>query len=68
MIRHLWETWKIENKVTYISIIYLIIFINRYIKIFSWSFSIKPSKINRMDRKVERYSWPEKHYEPIQQN
>ena len=29
-----------------------------------WSFSIKLSKINRMNRKVEGKSRPEKHYEP----
>ena len=29
-----------------------------------WSFSIKLSKINRMNRKVDGKSRPEKHYEP----
>ena len=33
---------------------------------FSWSFNIKLSKINRINRKVGGYSRPEKHYEPIQ--
>ena len=45
MITHLQETWKIQNKVMYGSIIYYIIYyilqLSRYIKIFSWSFNIK---------------------------
>ena len=41
-------------------------FLSGWIKIFSWSFNIILSKINRINRKVEGYSRPEKHYEPIQ--
>ena len=66
MITHLQETWKIQSKVMFSST--MIIFLIRLIKIFSWSFNIKFSKINKMNRKVEGCSTPEKHYEPIQHN
>ena len=33
-----------------------------------WGLNINVSKINRIYRKVEGYSNPEKHYEPIQGN
>ena len=69
MITHLQETWKIQNKVTYSFAMYYNYFLSRYIRLFSWSFNIKLSKINRMNRhKSGGYSKPEKHYEPIQHN
>lgn len=65
MITHLQETWKIQNKVTYSSTILQFL----KIRIFSWSCNVKLSKISRMNRqKVEGYTRPEKHYEPIQHN
>ena len=48
-ITHLQEPWKIQNKVTYSSTIYYNYFLSRLIKIFSCSFNIKLSKINRMN-------------------
>ena len=50
VITHLQETWKIQNKVTYSSTIYYTYFLSRLITVFSWSFNIKLSKINRVDR------------------
>ena len=50
MVTYLQETWKIQNKVTYSSTIYYTYFLSRLITIFSWSFNIKLSKINRVDR------------------
>ena len=49
MIPYLQEAWKIQNKVTYSFTIYYNDFLSREIKIFSWSFNIKLSKINRMN-------------------
>ena len=43
------RTWKIQSKVTYSSTIYYNYFLSRQINIFSWSFNIKLSKINRMN-------------------
>ena len=63
MTAHLYEAFKIvtDNSTIYYN------FFSGQIKIFSWSFSIKLSKINRMDRKVG-YTRPEKNCEPIQHN
>ena len=66
MIAHLQETWKKQNKVTYSSMIQYNYFLNRQIKVFSWSLNIKLSKINRIYKKIEGYSRPEKQYKPIQ--
>ena len=49
MITHLQEIWKIQNKVIHSSTIYYNYFLSRLIKIFSCSFNIKLSKINRMN-------------------
>ena len=64
MTTHLHEALKIG---TDSSTIYYNFFKSRQIKIFSWNFNIKLSKINRMDRKVG-YTRPEKNCEPIQHN
>ena len=53
MITYLQEIWKIQKKVTYSFTIYYN-FLSSYINIFSWSFNIKPSKINRMNRQKSR--------------
>ena len=50
MITRLQETWKIQNKVTCITIIFKV----DKIKIFSWNFNIKLSKINRMTEQKGR--------------
>ena len=63
MTTHLHEALKV---VTDSSTIYYNFFSGQ-IKIFSWNFNIKLSKINRMDRKVG-YTRPEKNCEPIQHN
>ena len=63
MTIHLHEALKV---VTDSSTIYYN-FLSRHIKIFSWNFYIKLSKINKMDRKVG-YTRPEKNCEPIQHN
>ena len=63
MTTHLHEAFKI---VTDSSTIYCN-FLSRQIKVFSWNFNIKLSKINRMDRRVG-YTRPEKNCEPIQHN
>ena len=69
MITHLQETWKIQNKVTYGSSIYC-----NYFKIDKLRFlgevliSNSQNLIEWVDREVEGYSRPEKHYEPIQHN
>ena len=54
MITHLQETWKTQSKITYSFYYILQLFLSildfRIIfKIFSWSFNIKLSKINRMN-------------------
>jgi len=49
MITHLQETWKIQNKVAYNFTMYYNDFLSREIKIFSWGFNNKLSKINRMN-------------------
>ena len=62
-------TWKIQNKVTYISTIYY-----NYLKVGNLGFLVGVSISNSQKliaciyRKVEGYSRPEKHYEPIQHN
>ena len=63
MTTHLHEALKV---VTDSSTIYYN-FLSRQIKIFSWNFNIKLSKINRMDREVG-YTRTEKNCEPIQHN
>ena len=63
MTTHLHEALKV---VTDSSTIYCN-FLSRQIKVFSWNFNIKLSKINRMDRRVG-YTRPEKNCEPIQHN
>ena len=45
---HLQETSKIQNTVTYSSIMYCNYFLSRKIKIFTWDVNIKLSKINKM--------------------
>ena len=40
----------------------------RKLRFFSWGFNVKLSKINRMNRKIEGYNRPEKHYKPVQHN
>ena len=60
MTTHLHEAFQIVRQFHYI-----FQFLRRQIKIFSWNFNIKLSKINRMDRKVG-YTRPEKNCEPIQ--
>ena len=49
MIKHLQETWKIQNTVTCSFTGYYNYFLNSSIKIFSWYFNIKLSEINRMN-------------------
>ena len=57
MTTHLQEIEKTQNKFTYSSTIYYNNFLSRQIKIFSWSFNIKLSKINGVNRqKVRRIS------------
>ena len=63
MTTHLHEAFQI---VTDSSTIYCNV-LSRQIKVFSWNFNIKLSKINRMDRRVG-YTRPEKNCEPIQHN
>ena len=68
MITHLQETWKIQNKVAYNFTMYYNDFLSREIKIFSWGFNNKLSKINRMStqkskRRPEKKSRPEKHHD-----
>ena len=48
MIAHLQKTWKIQSKTTYSSTIYYHC-LSRYMKIFSWSFNVIFSEINRMN-------------------
>ena len=69
MITHLQETWKIQNKVTYSSTKYCNYFLSRKIT-FLVGVSIPNSQkwIEWIDKKVEAYSRPEKHHEPIQHN
>ena len=57
MTTYIQQTWKTQNKVTYSSTIYYNYFLSRKIKIFSWSFNIKLSKINRMNRQKSRRMW-----------
>ena len=68
MITQLQETWKIQNKVAYNFTMYYNDFLSREIKIFSWGFNNKLSKINRMStqkskRRPEKKSRPEKHHD-----
>ena len=68
MITHLQETWKIQNKVAYNFTMYYNDFLSREIKIFSWGFNNKLSKINRMNtqkskRRPEKKSRSEKHHD-----
>ena len=67
MITHLQETWKTQIKVTYSSTIYYNYFKVEKLQILV-GFNSKFSKIEWIDRKVEGYSRPEKHYKPIQHN
>ena len=54
MMTHLPETWKYRAKLHTISLYITVIFLSRQIKIFSWCFNIKLSKINRMNMQESR--------------
>ena len=63
MITHLQETWKIQNKVTYIYYIYTLYILQLLFQVqklrFLVEFQYQLSEINRMNRgKVEGYSRP----------
>ena len=66
---NLQETWKIQNKVTYSSTVYYNYFsVDKLRFLVGVSISNSQKLIEWIDRKVEGYGRPEKHYEPIQHN
>ena len=69
MITHLQEAWKIKKKIIYSSTLYYNYF---YVDKLGFSVGVSLSSSQKLiewiDRKVEGYHKPEKHYEPIQHN